>query len=100
MSKRVTPKVTSDITAPAHVQIIIRADGKTVWVNVDGICKLRICQIPILEVEDQRPKSSPKLVINESGTRADQHEYSPSPDGSCAVCSGTREHAAHGGHPG
>ena len=50
-----------DITAPEGVQIQIRADGEVVWVNVDGICRLRICQIPHkgLTLDDERP-SFPK----------------------------------------
>lgn len=44
-----------DITAPEHgVLIVVRGDGKTIWVNVDGKCALRICRIPYLDVEDQR----------------------------------------------
>lgn len=43
-----------DITAPTAVQIQIRADGKVIWVNVNGMCVLRCCQIEVLEVEDQR----------------------------------------------
>lgn len=36
-----------DITAPAHgVEVQIRLDGKVLWVNVDGVLRLRICQIP------------------------------------------------------
>lgn len=43
-----------DITAPEHgVQIIIREDRKVLWVNVDGICRLRICDIPYLSVEGE-----------------------------------------------
>ena len=44
-----------DITAPKGVQVQIRADGKVIWVNVDGKCILRCCQIEVLEVDDSRP---------------------------------------------
>ena len=41
-----------DITAPKElVEIQIREDEKVIWVNVDGICCLRICQIPKLVVQ-------------------------------------------------
>ena len=30
-----------DITAPEAVEIVIRADGKVIWVNIDGLCRLR-----------------------------------------------------------
>jgi hypothetical protein len=44
-----------DISAPKRgVDITVREDGKVVWVNVDGICVLRICQIPVLDVLDAR----------------------------------------------
>lgn len=44
-----------DITKPdIGVDITIKEDGKIIWVNVDGICILRICQIPNLIVQDRR----------------------------------------------
>ena len=44
-----------DITAPEHgVQIQIRNDGKVIWIHVDGMTVLRICQIPRLDIEDER----------------------------------------------
>jgi len=44
----------TDITAPEDVQIQIHEDGKVIWVNVNGICALRCCQIENLQVEDNR----------------------------------------------
>jgi hypothetical protein len=35
-----------DITAPEMVQVQLRDDGKVLWVNVDGVCRLRISRIP------------------------------------------------------
>lgn len=44
-----------DITAPDHGVIIhVRNDGKVIWVHVDGVTVLRICQIPKLELRDER----------------------------------------------
>jgi hypothetical protein len=44
-----------DITAPdKSVEVSIRKDGTVIWVNVDGVCKLRICQIPHLVIDDRR----------------------------------------------
>lgn len=37
-----------DITSPHVVQIDVRRDKSVIWVNVDGVCVLRICQIPEL----------------------------------------------------
>ncbi len=46
-----------DITAPQHeVSIEIRNDGTVIWINVDGICALRICRIPALKIEDGRER--------------------------------------------
>jgi hypothetical protein len=43
-----------DITAPQHVEVRIRRDGKVVWINVDGTCVMRTCQIKQLELVDER----------------------------------------------
>ena len=43
-----------DITAPEGVELSIREDGQVIWVNVDGVCRLRCCQIKHLEIEDKR----------------------------------------------
>ena len=40
-----------DITAPHMVHVGVSADRKVLWVNVDGICVLRVCQIPYLRIE-------------------------------------------------
>lgn len=45
-----------DITGANIVDVQIRADGTVIWVNVDGVCKLRICRIEKLTVEDNRPE--------------------------------------------
>jgi hypothetical protein len=43
-----------DITAPQDVEVQIRGDGRVVWVNVDGICRFRACQIGHVTVNDER----------------------------------------------
>lgn len=35
-----------------EVEIEIRQDGKVLWVNVDGICRLRASQIPKITITD------------------------------------------------
>jgi len=51
-----------DVTAPEHeVLILIREDGKTVWINVDGMCMFRASQIPILIIDDRRKKFESKM---------------------------------------
>jgi hypothetical protein len=43
-----------DITAPEAVELMISCDGKVIWVNIDGECQLRVCQIKYLDVNDYR----------------------------------------------
>lgn len=43
-----------DITAPEIVQVQIDSNSKIVWVNVDGVCRFRACQIKQFELDDQR----------------------------------------------
>ena len=39
-----------DITAPINgVEIIFNEERRVLWVNIDGICVLRICQIKKLD---------------------------------------------------
>ena len=48
-----------DITAGLEtvVEISIRDDGRVIWVNVDGVCRLRCCRIEKLVVDDRRVPS-------------------------------------------
>lgn len=34
-----------DLTQVDHVQIVVKPGGDVIWINVDGICRLRICRI-------------------------------------------------------
>ena len=43
-----------DITAPKHLEIVIRDDGKIVWINDETQCVLRACQIGDLILKDER----------------------------------------------
>jgi hypothetical protein len=45
-----------DVTGPTgDVEVAIRDDGKVLWVNVGGVCLLRICRIdgPV-KIDDRR----------------------------------------------
>jgi hypothetical protein len=45
-----------DITAPqGDVEVIIKEDGKVIWINVEGVCEFRACQIKVLDIVDKRP---------------------------------------------
>ena len=48
----------NDITAPEHVEVRIRGDGKVLWVNVDGVCALRVCNMSELVLHDGRWKET------------------------------------------
>ena len=47
-----------DVNAPIVVDVEISADGKVIWVNVDGICRLRCCQMKpkVVRILDQRKR--------------------------------------------
>jgi len=43
-----------DITGAELVEIVIRDDGKVIWVNTEEGCILRICQIENVRLYDKR----------------------------------------------
>lgn len=46
-----------DITGADAVEVEVKRDGKVLWVNVCGICRLRVCQIDDeIVIRDKRPK--------------------------------------------
>ena len=47
-------KPTTDLAGAEHVEVLVREDGQTVWVNVDGICRLRVCRVKKLKINDHR----------------------------------------------
>jgi uncharacterized protein YlzI (FlbEa/FlbD family) len=50
-----------DISGSGMVEVLIRTDGKVLWVNdAESGCVLRICNIHKLEVNDCRPKKKGK----------------------------------------
>jgi hypothetical protein len=40
-----------DITGAKLVEVEVSKDQRVLWINVDGICRLRICQIDRLELQ-------------------------------------------------
>lgn len=46
-----------DITRPDEVAVLIREDGKVVWINVNGQCMFRACRIGKLTLVDHRVQS-------------------------------------------
>lgn len=62
-----------DITGPTEVYIDVREDGNVLWVNVDGICRLRICRIKKLVVGEDAVE---KTRCSECGYPAEiSHSY-------------------------
>jgi hypothetical protein len=47
-----------DVNMPLVVDIAINASGTILWVNVDGICRLRCCQMKpkVIRIEDRRKR--------------------------------------------
>jgi len=47
-----------DVNAPIEVEVAISVNGKTLWVNVDGICRLRCCQMKpkVIRFDDRRKR--------------------------------------------
>lgn len=46
-------KAYTDIIAPVHgVDVSFSEDRRVLWINVDGVCVLRVCRIPHLEVSE------------------------------------------------
>ena len=43
-----------DISQPKIVQVEINPSGSILWVNIDGLCMLRVCVIERLDVIDNR----------------------------------------------
>lgn len=39
-----------DISRATHVQVEVREDKKVLWINVNGVCVLRVCAIENLEI--------------------------------------------------
>lgn len=54
----VSQETFQDITAPEDLEIEVRADGKVVWISVDGVTVLRACRIKTLRITDNREAKS------------------------------------------
>ena len=65
-----------DITAPeGEVQVQIRADGKVLWIHVEGVTVLRVCRIEGgLKIDDARAED-PKLFTQSEVNEMLRNEY-------------------------
>lgn len=43
-----------DITGADEVEILIRNDGKVIWININSVCVFRACKIKNLILNDRR----------------------------------------------
>ncbi|GAH06849.1 unnamed protein product [marine sediment metagenome] len=43
-----------DVIGAEHIQVRISEDGKTLWVNNEFVCLLRVCRIKNLHLQDDR----------------------------------------------
>ena len=43
-----------DLVNPEYVEIIVGIDNKTIWVNVEGVCRFRARRIESLSIVDER----------------------------------------------
>lgn len=56
-----------NVNAPTLCEVQIRWDSKVIWVNVDGVCLLRVSNIEQLQIIDQRQRAT----TTESDNRED-----------------------------
>ena len=50
-----------DIEEAEQIEILIREDGKTLWINTPRGCLLRLCGIKgEIKIEDKREKRTPR----------------------------------------
>lgn len=53
-----------DITAPegpVEIQIADSPTGQIIWVNLEGVCVLRVCRISAITLDDLRPSPNESL---------------------------------------
>jgi hypothetical protein len=48
----------TDVTGAADVHVQVAADGHRLWVNVNGICLLRVCRADRIRVENNAPNGA------------------------------------------
>lgn len=58
-----------DVAQASDVEILIDHSGKKMWVNVDGICALRVGRIDRISLVDNRPDGTDEA----RGGNHDQH---------------------------
>lgn len=51
-----------DMRDVGSVEVQIKENGGVIWVNVDGVCQLRITKLKNLRIIDERTKEVRKLT--------------------------------------
>lgn len=55
-----------DLSDPLVVQIVLSDDGRRLWINVDGVCRLRCSRIVNLDLKSLRNTLRVSPLPNES----------------------------------
>ena len=64
--------ISIDLTKPQHgVEVVTYHRNKRIWINVDGICLLRICQIPVLLTENIPTPLQQQVLIKDANRRSE-----------------------------
>ena len=42
-----------DVTGAKSIEVIVRQDGTVLWVNINGVCAMRVCQAEKIVVRDE-----------------------------------------------
>jgi len=64
--------ISIDLTKPQHgVEVVTDHANKRVWINVDGICILRICQIPVLLTENIPTPLQLQVFLKDANRRSE-----------------------------
>lgn len=45
-----------DIADVDNVEVLIRADADAIWINVDGVCRLRVQKVKHIFITDESPR--------------------------------------------
>lgn len=59
-----------DVFGADHVEIRVSHDRTVLWINVDGICRLRVCRIRALTVEGRLDADPPRTLLENGNDHA------------------------------
>ena len=56
-------KQSAEMIGPEFVEVRVSKDGKTVWVNVDNVCRFRATQVGRVYVDPDGPKTEKDTFV-------------------------------------